>query len=796
MNAPRRPSGPAIASAALAGAASYLTLLSWNGLSDDATAYLVPLFWICAGVAAGGLLLRTVGLSPAVVFVLQLLGVGATLLHVGAPAAPLAGWLPTPAAIQGLTRALDHAVVISGQYAAPIPAQVAGFAPLMIVLGSGLALLVDLLAGTLGRPTLAGLPMLAAFTVPVTLVGGVPWVTFASAALCFVFLLTADQADRLGRWGPEKSGPAVRDSQPHEVRLGTLWPGATRVGAVGIGLAVLAPAVVPAGESLLGNGSGSGSGGGDGGVTLTNPFVDMKRDLVQGRDVPLVRVRTDDPDPAYLRLAVLDQFDGVAWRPGSRQIPEADQANGLLPAAPGLSATTERTQHRSTITLASSFGTQWLPTPYPASAISVRGDWRYDRDTLDVVSAQDGQDGAGLSYRVDSLDVRPSTETLVSAAPPPDSVVSADTKLPDTMPPWLHQLALTVTNESKSDFERAVKLQDWFRRDGGFTYSLERRPGNGLEALELFLGTGPGSRIGYCEQFAAAMAMMARSLGIPARVAVGFLRPDRQPDGTWVYSSRDMHAWPELYFQGAGWIRFEPTPAARTAAAPGYTTGPLPAAPSTALPSTDASQDTANRVGAQKRTPTIPTTSSTGSSGSRWPQVALGVLAVVLIVAAPRGVRGLLRRRRFSSGDPAALAEGCWAELRATAVDLGHGWDDGATLRRRAADLVPALSAPPGHSATAAPDRNRAEDPVPALERLVLLVERSRYSRNGLAPDEQDRLVPLTRTVSGASLAAAGSARRHRAEWLPRSLWLGRRRLTTSTAEDALRPRRLEHLSV
>jgi hypothetical protein len=152
------------------------------------------------------------------------------------------------------------------------------------------------------------------------------------------------------------------------------------------------------------------------------------------------------------------------------------------------------------------------------------------------------------------------------------------------------------------------------------------------------------------------------------------------------------------------------------------------------------------------------------------------------------------------------LAERCWAELRATAVDLGHGWDDGATLRRRARDLQPVLVAAPGHAASghagaAAPasfgESAGAEDPVEALERLVLLVERSRYSRTGLTHDDADGLVGATRTITGALLDAAAIRRRRRAQWLPRSLWLGRRRLTTrSGAEEDFGRARLERLSV
>ena len=102
-----------------------------------------------------------------------------------------------------------------------------------------------------------------------------------------------------------------------------------------------------------------------------------------------------------------------------------------------------------------------------------------------------------------------------------------------------------------------------FLRGGDFTYSTEPLPGSGYQALENFLLR---DRRGYCEQFASAMAMMARVVGIPSRVAVGFLPGEREGD-SWKVSIRDMHAWPELYFAGYGWVRFEPTPASVTGAA-------------------------------------------------------------------------------------------------------------------------------------------------------------------------------------------------------------------------------------
>ena len=105
-------------------------------------------------------------------------------------------------------------------------------------------------------------------------------------------------------------------------------------------------------------------------------------------------------------------------------------------------------------------------------------------------------------------------------------------------------------------------------------------PGGAQPALELGLAGEQGGlasflaesgRVGYCEQFAASMAIMARIIGIPARVAVGFLEGDASGPNEYEFSAHDLHAWPELFFPGAGWVRFEPTPGDRAPTVPDYT---------------------------------------------------------------------------------------------------------------------------------------------------------------------------------------------------------------------------------
>src|SRR5919107_842822 len=194
------------------------------------------------------------------------------------------------------------------------------------------------------------------------------------------------------------------------------------------------------------------------------------------------------------------------------------------------------------------------------------------------------------------------------------------------------------------------------------------------------------------------MAIMSRALGIPARVAVGFLRPELQQDGSWVYSSDDLHAWPELYFEGVGWLRFEPTPAVHTDSAPSYTSGAVPA-PVEANPTGPAQTDDVKPIpdlDAAARDGATTTGEVVDGGRSPWLLLVPGALLLAALAAAPRAVRGWLRRRRYADGrDTEDRVEGAWDELRATAIDLGLGWDDGATLRQRARALAPVLAHEP-----------------------------------------------------------------------------------------------------
>jgi hypothetical protein len=137
------------------------------------------------------------------------------------------------------------------------------------------------------------------------------------------------------------------------------------------------------------------------------------------------------------------------------------------------------------------------------------------------------------------------------------------------------------------------------------------------------------------------------------------------------------------------------------------------------------------------------------------------VVLLGVVLTTPRLARAAVRRRRWSANDPDDSVEAAWAELRDTARDLGLDWDDRQTLRRRARGLMPALGV----------DVARDEAPVTALERLVLLLERARYSRRGAGTEGPDEARELSETVVGAMRETAGAPARRRADWLPASLW-------------------------
>ena len=764
MSRPSPTPGAATMTAAVAAGTTWVALLSWRGLTDRPSDVLVPLVVLGGVVATVGAVGRWGRLGPVSVLVLQSVLAGMVLSYVvsGSP-------VPVGSAWADLRAEVDLALEGARAYAPPVPADEADVSPLLLAGGLLCLLLVDLLAAGLRRVPLAGIPLLVAYSLPVGLLGtDLTWWVFALTALGFLVLLFGQEARDVGRWGRALDDGARADSgtglQSAGVRLS-----AVTIGLSATALAVVVPMAIPTLEVRLLD-IGRGGPGGDG-IEIENPMVDLRRDLNRGADVPLLRLTTDDPAPSYLRTSVLTRFTANEWSSGDRQIPTEHRPEGRMPDLVGVAEDVPRTSYRYEVDVLDQFRSRWLPTMAPVTAVRAEGDWRYDASTMDFLSADKELDTRGVSYSMTGVQLDLSAQELADA-PSSAGQVSADfTALPPGLPPMIRQLANDVTRDAPTRFEKAVALQDWFRAN--FTYSLENvPPGNGTDELVDFLSTEEGGRTGYCEQFAAAMAVMARQLGIPARVAVGFLVPDEVEDGVFEYSAYDLHAWPELFIAGAGWVRFEPTPADRASGVPSYTRqsvdGP---GPDPIDPGGRPQDDTANPGGPADETPDRtpeeaedPQAAGQEDGGvtTAWVVRALGTVAALLLVVVLAAVPGVWRRRRRVRRLAGGL-ESVWAELRDTAVDLGVPWQSGRSPRVTGATLREHLPQVGGQDA-----------PRPALDRLVARLERHRYAPAGsaetagaaeAAETERDGVL----VVRGMVTAADPRARR-RGHWLPRTL--------------------------
>ncbi|MCW2845177.1 MAG: transglutaminase domain protein [Nocardioides sp.] len=765
MNRSRSALGTTAGLAAVAAATTWITMFSWRGFSTLYGRFLGPLFVLAVVVALVGTLARWWRLPAAAVIGLQVLvsGLMASTMLSGSP-------IPVGSAWGRLTETFSAAMTSADRYAAPVPAHAPGVHPLLIAGGLLCLLLVDALACTLRRVPLAGLPLLTIYSIPVSLLGGgVSWWVFSLTAAGFMALLFLQETEQVARWGrPLGEDPAVADPSGFGVSTGAIRTSAGTIGGVATALAVFLPLLIPTLDIHLFD---IGKGPGDGNdISITNPMTDLKRDLVQGPDVPLLRISTNDPHPDYLRISVLTRFSDNEWSSGDRDVPTNNLADGELPALTGVATTLDRTEYDYRVTMNQAFSSTWLPTMAPISRIVAAGDWRYDDSTMDFLAGKKGVDTAGESYTMTGVKLNLSVSSLVAATSTSGLVSKDYTAVPPGMPSLVRTLANDVTQNAPSRFEKAVALQKWFREDGGFTYSTDVAPGNGTDELVAFLSDSGDGRTGYCEQFASAMAVMARMLGIPARVAVGFLEPDSVGGGTWEYSAHDLHAWPELFFPGSGWVRFEPTPAGRAASVPGYTTalvprinspGPTNNPPaSEELPSRGASSSASAPAGATADTP--------NDSGSSFPWVPVlgglgagGVAALLLLL--PRVLRRRRRESRLAGGP-----EGAWAELRATALDLGVPWPEGRSPRETRHHLVGHLGRPVDETTPERPEHGPAvaPDAVHALDRLVRELELLRYARETGAAHVRAEVATCVAALEGGAPRGA----RRRAAWWPRSV--------------------------
>jgi transglutaminase-like putative cysteine protease len=501
----------------------------------------------------------------------------------------------------------------------------------------------------------------------------------------------------------------------------------------GAGLAVLAviAAVVigpnlPQAQSEALVGWRNGEGEGPSSRTTVSPFVEIKKRLVEQTNLELFTVQSSRR--SYWRLTSLDQFDGNVWSSNGSY----ERASGSLPhRVPSDVDTVLSEQGYSVVAL----DTIWLPAAFEPRSISA-GDSnvRYEPDSSTLIVGTSVPNSNGRSYIVQSaLPEFDPTKLETATDPPPIALAAEETKLPPDLDPRVKQEAQTVVAGATTPYEQALALQNYFRDN--FTYDLNVPPGQSDNAIVDFLFV---SKRGYCEQFAGTFAAMARAIGLPTRVAVGFTPGEEDPDRPGLYHVKGLHAhaWPEVYLTGQGWVPFEPTPTRGAPNAQQYTHVAEQQATegggATTIPTTTvAGTPTTAATGATTTTRPDPGSADDFASSSEpafWSTqrfggraviggaVVLG-LALLYLMVVPLAYHLYRRRRRKAAADPDAQVRLAWQESVEAAQTLG---------------------VTPWRSETAAEFGYRADRAIGAQEfpKLATLVTAAEYSADGV-DDEQ-----------------------------------------------------------
>jgi transglutaminase-like putative cysteine protease len=492
-----------------------------------------------------------------------------------------------------------------------------------------------------------------------------------------------------------------------------------------------------------------------------SPLVDIRGRLVDQTDVVMFTVKADQP--SYWRLTSLDTFDGTIWSSNStyRDVRGSIRSDEIL--QPSLD-TVQLDQEFSISGLSSI----WLPHAFrPTDADGV--DVSYASDTSSLITPEDTTDG--MTYTVQSQVPKMTPELLdQSPAQAPQDIIDQYLDLPGSVSDRVRAEAQRIVRGARTPYQRALALQNHFRTN--YRYDIEARSGHDEQALENFLFS---SRSGYCEQFAGAYAVLARTLGLPSRVAVGFT-PGAfdEATGTYTVTGRQGHAWVEVYLHQYGWVEFDPTPGRGNPQTVSHTgLEPAQDLPPEAVPGAETTTTTA--PGAE--TPTTDTTEplfDDGGASAAPPaedagrpaifRVLLAAAALALLwTALVTGLHLLRRARRWDDGDAAGgsrlqrlLAGAKGLSAPATRRQRGRhvlaAWADleetfeRAGARRRPAETMFEFSARVGPYAGLQPEPNAA------LKKVAQRAAVAAYSEDALAPDAVAATVADARLVRDAVL--------------------------------------------
>lgn len=446
----------------------------------------------------------------------------------------------------------------------------------LATIGIGLvAVIVDTLAVALAAPAAAGLVLLCLYAVPASLADEMlPWWTFTVGAAAFAVLIAVDGNHRHRQWRGRTTSP---DRSPATASP----PTAVVVASLALGLLAGATftAIGTVGQlPFMEEGSSRSFTGGLG----LSPMVELEGLLNDQGSTEVFRVEGLD-DKRLMRAFTLDTYvPNKGWQLHDGPMPYGEDADvGDLRRAPGDSG---KEATRITIN-PMNWRDVWLPIyGYPRRLEGIGKGWVYDSISGAVYSQQAQRPS---SYTLWASLLEPSPGKLRKA---PLAAEQVEPIYTDVAPltPRVQELTDKIVEGKSTPFDKALAIWKYFISDGNFTYDTETDGAGSMDALEHFLLEG---KRGFCAQFASSMAVMLRSEGIPARVAIGFTSGTQQA-GYRSISTRDAHAWVEVYFgKSLGWVPFDPTPlAGGRGYTPGYVTQPDSQQPNDPSASNDPSQ--------------------------------------------------------------------------------------------------------------------------------------------------------------------------------------------------------------
>ena len=458
--------------------------------------------------------------------------------------------------------------------------------------------------------------------------------------------------------------------------------------------------------------------GSDKPIQLSDPTIELSRNLQRPTPVDVLSYRANDGKPHYLRTTAL-----------TRLTTEGAQLESMRLRASGLAEAYDSPGTRVEVDVSMRFPSQYLPAPFAVEGFDAQGNWGFDQNTLSVVAT--GNEGPAQTSNLDYQ--------VTSVVPEAGSAVAGAREA-----------------QAKVETEAQAQAIEAYLNSDEFTYTLQAPTSTGADAVSTFLLQ---DRAGYCIHYATSMAVMARILGIPSRIAIGFTSGTPAGDRYQV-TTDNMHAWPELYFEGLGWVPFEPTKSIGASSSDsGTSSAPPSSAPSTSSipePSDEASQTQpappSSAPAAPSPSPKPPETQTPGSGGTRNAAGLLWLLPVVLLLAAPAGIRLALRLWRLRTGQPPVAAPAAaWRELAAVYTDLGLDFATGspvAAAKAMGQTLPPATA---GH-----------------LIEVAEVVQRSQFARQSPAVDQ---LPAQVKQLSRELRLGIPRLKRLLATMLPASLW-------------------------